>query len=257
MPTETDPGSPPDSAALPPFLLVHGAANSAAVWAYWQRALAERRVTSRAVALRGHPGGPPADLARTSMQDYADDVREAMRSLARPVVLVGWSMGGLASMMAAAAGGAVACVGLAPSMPAVARNPSLPLRAGEFGPEEYGIGSRDPDDQPAMHDLDGEERRAALAALCRESRYARDERAAGVVVASLPCPLLIVTSTADAQRPRRRYDGLQLSTEHLSVDGASHWGLVLSRRMLETLVPQVVGWVTGAVGGADVAAPGA
>lgn len=248
MPSATDPGMPPERGILPPFLLVHGAANSAAVWVYWQRALADLGVTSRAVALRGHPGGRPADLARTSMEEYADDVRDAMRSLARPVALIGWSMGGLVSMMAAAAGGAVTCIGLAPSTPAVARNPSVALRAGAFGPEEYGIGSRDLDDQPAMHDLDREERRTALAALCRESRYARDERAAGVVVPPLPCPLLIVTSTADAQWPRRRYDGLHLPAEHISVNGASHWGLVLNRRVLETLVPAVIEWTRAASG---------
>ena len=114
------------------------------------------------------------------------------------------------------------------------------LRVGEFGPEEYGITSRDPDEQPAMTDLDREERLIALGSLGRESRYARDERQRGIVVTSLPCPLLIVTGTDDRQWPRERYAGLHLPAEHLVAEGASHWGLVLNRRALATTIPAVL-----------------
>ena len=157
-------------------------------------------------------------------------------------------MGGLVAMMAAAAGGTTACVGLAPSMPARAINTSLPLRSGVFGAEEYGITSHDPDDQPAMPDLDREERRIALASLCPESRLARDERQRGIVVESLPVPLLIVTGSADRQWPRERYRDLWLPADHLTVDGASHWGLVLNRRALQHAIPAVLGWLRRASG---------
>lgn len=233
---------PAHDAGLPPFVLVHGAANSARVWAYWQAALADERVASYAVDLRGHGDSAPADLSAMSMRDYADDVRAALEQLSRPAIVVGWSMGGLAAMLAAERGGVIGCIGLAPSVPEVQVNGAVQLRRGEFGPEEYGITSADPDDQPAMPDLDREERMVALASLCRESRYARDERAAGVVIESLPCPLLIVTGTADAQWPRSRYDDLHLPAHYRSIDGASHWGLVLNRRVLATLVPEVIAW---------------
>ena len=157
-------------------------------------------------------------------------------------MVMGWSMGGLVALMVAATGDAAACVALAPSVPALEIDPSAALRKGEFGPEEYGITSADPADQPGMHDLDLAERQVALASLSRESRLARDERRAGVVIESLPCPLLIVTGTADASWPRERYDSLWLNAEHLSVEGASHWGLVLNRRALTTAVPAVTGW---------------
>ena len=42
-----------------------------------------------------------------------------------------------------------------------------------------------------------------------------------------------------------RYAELMLPAEHLSVAGASHWGLVLSRRALRTLVADVVRWLGG------------
>jgi pimeloyl-ACP methyl ester carboxylesterase len=235
----------PDSAAVRvPVVLVHGAANSASVWSYWQRSLANRGYASYAIDLRGHGRSDPTDLSRTSMRDYADDAVSLIRQLAEPPVLIGWSMGGLAAMLAAETAPARAFVGLAPSTPAESHDKSKPLRAGVFGPEEYGITNRDPDaPQPAMFDLDREERAIALGSLCDESRHARDERAAGVVVGDIGCPALVVTSTDDPQWPRSRYDSMHLPVEHMSVDGASHWGLVLNRRVLADLVPRVVDWI--------------
>jgi hypothetical protein len=93
-----------------------------------------------------------------------------------------------------------------------------------------------------MPDLDREERAIALGSLGLESRYARDERQRGIVIPSLPCPLLIVTGTDDRQWPRERYADLHLPAEHLAAKGASHWGLVLNRRVLATTIPAVMGW---------------
>src|SRR5262244_3975112 len=101
----------------PSVILVHGAANSARVWTFWQGELARRGWSSHAVDLRGHGASAPAELGTTRMADYADDVVALARSLRQPPILVGWSMGGLVAMMAAAACRARACVGLAPSAP--------------------------------------------------------------------------------------------------------------------------------------------
>ncbi len=228
----------------PPIVLVHGAANSALVWTCWQAALAERGWASYAIDLRGHGQSAPCDLSGVSMRDYAEDVRSLLAQLQHPVVM-GWSMGGLVAMMAAAAGESRACIALAPSAPARARDASVELRTGVFGPEEYGITSRDPADQPAMPDLDRDEREIAIASLAQESRLARDERAAGIVIESLPCPLLIVTGSNDPLWPRSRYNGLWLDATYLDIPGASHWGLVLSRRALSSAAPAVVAWLEG------------
>src|SRR5579884_327765 len=93
---------PPAQEAMRPFVLVHGAANSAGVWQFWQRELAERGIASFAVDLRGHGASDRHDLSRTRMADYAADVAALVRGLAAAPVLVGWSMGGLAAMMVAA-----------------------------------------------------------------------------------------------------------------------------------------------------------
>lgn len=232
----------------PPVILVHGAANSGRVWTWWQDDLARRGWSSSAIDLRGHGRSVALDLSVTRMSDYAEDVVAVARELRRPPVLVGWSMGGLAAMMAAAACGARACVGLAPSAPTARRDTSIPFQHGTFGPEEYGITDRDPGNQPMMPDLDREERQIALASLGPESRLARDERKAGIVIDQLRCPLLIVTGSADTQWPAERYRDLPFGAELMSVEGASHWGLVLNRRVVPQMVSTVTAWIERATG---------
>ncbi|MCZ6891759.1 MAG: alpha/beta hydrolase [Chloroflexi bacterium] len=239
----------PDQATdYPPMVLIHGAANSAKVWTVWQQELAGRGWTSHAIDLRGHGQSPPSDLSRTTMEDYASDVRDLAGRLSQPPVVMGWSMGGLVGMMVASQGLGVACIALAPSLPARQMDTSVDLRTGEFGPEEYGIIDGDTNNQPTMPDLDAEERSLALSSLSRESRLARDQRRQGIIIESLPCPLLIVTGTDDKAWPKTRYEGLWLNAEFLEVEEASHWGLVLNRRALAVGIPEVLRWLTTNVG---------
>ena len=227
----------------PPIVFVHGAANSAGVWKFWQRDVVGRGWPSYAIDLRGHGESGGTDLAATGMADYADDVETVARQLGAAPVLVGWSMGGLASLLAAARGGAAAWVGLGPSPSALARDASTPLRRGTFGSEEYGITNRDVADQPTMPDLDEHERTIALATIGLESRYARDDRKAGIVVARPPCPALIVAGTADQTFPPATYRNMPFAADVIEAAGASHWGLVLNRRSLARVVPAVLAWL--------------
>src|SRR5215510_12989913 len=135
MPGMVDPGAHSvvaEGDARAPVILVHGAANSGRVWTFWQADLARRGWSSHAIDLRGHGASAPAELGTTRMADYADDVVALARALREPPVLLGWSMGGLVALMAAAARRAAACVGLAPSAPARTLDSGVPLRAGTF-----------------------------------------------------------------------------------------------------------------------------
>jgi pimeloyl-ACP methyl ester carboxylesterase len=232
----------PAPSPRPPLVLVHGAANSSGVWRFWQQALAERGWTTHALDLRGH-GESEGCVDGATMADYADDVFAVVEGLPETPVVVGWSMGGLVAMMVAARGGARACVGLAPSTPAATRDESVEIRPGVFGPEEYGITSRDPAERPAMPDLDTEERLVAIESLSPESRTARDDRKAGIVIGSLACPLLVVTGSEDRDWPRSAYAGMHLPADYIEARGASHWGLVLNRRVLPDLAVRVTGWL--------------
>ena len=77
----------------PPIVLVHGAANSGAVWHFWQQALSGAGYTSYALDLRGHGKSSAVDLSTTLMEDYASDVLAVVDHLGRRPVLIGWSMG--------------------------------------------------------------------------------------------------------------------------------------------------------------------
>ncbi len=238
---------PDEATGYPPLVLIHGAANSSKVWTFWQRELATRGWTSHAIDLRGHGNSRPVNLSHTTMDDYASDVREFAEQLSQPPIIMGWSMGGLIGMMVASQGLGAACIALAPSLPAQQLDTSVKLRTGEFGPEEYGIIDDDTENQPTMPDLDLEERRVAFGSLNCESRLARDQRRAGIVIESFSCPLLIVTGTVDTAWPRERYEGQWLNAEFYEVAKASHWGLVLNRRTLATAVPGILIWLANRV----------
>ena len=230
------------SSDRPPVVLVHGAANSSVVWRFWQESLARQGWSSHAVDLRGH-GKSLGSVDGLSMSDYADDIESVANDLSETPVVMGWSMGGLVAIMVAARGLARACIGLAPSTPSLKRDESVLIRRGVFGPEEYGITSDDPAEQPVMPDLDTEERLIALGSASSESRTARDDRKAGIVVRSMSCPLLVVTGSEDQSWPRSAYAGLHLPATYLESHGSSHWGLVLNRRLLPDLSNAVLDWL--------------
>lgn len=227
----------------PPIILIHGAANSAAVWLLWQSELNARGWSSFALDLRGHGQRPPIDLSSVRMADYADDVRRLIRHLNRPPVLIGWSMGGLVAMMVAERDPVSACVTLAPSLPAEREETTVVLRHGVISAKTYGISHTRPEDQPAMPDLTLDERRIALRALGPESQYARDERRRGIIIRTLSCPLLIVTGTRDNRWPGSRYANFWISADRLSMQSASHWGLVLNQRALCVTMPMILTWL--------------
>jgi pimeloyl-ACP methyl ester carboxylesterase len=131
------------------------------------------------------------------MQDYVEDACSVAGQLSARPILLGWSMGGLVALMAAGRTRAAAWVGLEPSVPALTPGEPVENKGGVFGDEEYEITSTDPDDQPAMPELEIEERRTALASLGLESRFARDERQAGIVVRDVRCPLLVVSGNPE------------------------------------------------------------
>ena len=47
----------------------------------------------------------------------------------------------------------------------------------------------------------------------------------------------------DRNRPRSAYDGMALPADYMAAAGASHWGLVLNRRVLLDLSSRVSDWL--------------
>ncbi len=82
-------------------LAIHGAWVGAPVWYQVGPYLASRGYETYAVWLRHHqPGADPGQLAGLGLEDYANDIRDAVSDLGAPVLL-GHSMGGLLAQMAA------------------------------------------------------------------------------------------------------------------------------------------------------------
>jgi pimeloyl-ACP methyl ester carboxylesterase len=87
-----------------PLLFIHGANGNASYMVNYMNYFSDAGYDTYAVNLRGHhPSDREAALGRVTVQDYADDVKNVMKSLQiENAVLIGHSMGGLIAQMAAA-----------------------------------------------------------------------------------------------------------------------------------------------------------
>lgn len=88
---------PSSSSTKPPLLFLHGAFSGAWVWAeHFLPYFADHGYPAYALSLRGHGGSHGREqLAQLGLDDYVEDAREAIRSLGRPPILLGHSMGGM------------------------------------------------------------------------------------------------------------------------------------------------------------------
>jgi pimeloyl-ACP methyl ester carboxylesterase len=183
-------------------LLVHGAGNGPWVFDGWRAAFGAADV----VALDLHAG---LRVAEASMLNYEAAVAATAGLLERPLAVVGWSMGGLAAMMAARRVDLEALVLLEPSPPGEIQgyDERIEPAAGTFDPEDaYGPFPVGVAKRP-------------------ESALARAERKRGVSVPRLPERTLVVYGREFADERGR---GL---ASHYGVDAhavaADHSELVL------------------------------
>jgi pimeloyl-ACP methyl ester carboxylesterase len=201
--------------AVASLLLVHGAGSGPQVFERWP----------------GHFPGLDVDavdlhaglvVAHASMRNYAAAVAGRANLLPAPRAICGWSMGGLAAMMAAELAGTARLVLLEPSAPAEVlgvHDDPAPVE-GTFDPVEvYGRPREGFRTRP-------------------ESTLARAERKRGISVPELPCPALVVYGD-EYPDERGRAIAARYSAEELHVPGLDHLGLVLDER-----VPAAVaGWL--------------
>jgi pimeloyl-ACP methyl ester carboxylesterase len=238
----------------PPLLLVHGVLTGSWLWADFAAYLAERGWEAHALNLRGHFTSDLADLATTSMRDYADDVGVAVRQLGRPAVLIGWGIGALAALLYAERNPVLGLVLLAPSPPAAAlpRRPSdHELRAVPPVYDARWWGWIAPLDRlhESMPDMDDAElgKMQEMMDGARESGSARRERMEGVAVdtSRIDAPALVIgAGNDDVIHPtevRRTADLLGATYEY--IPGASHFGLVMGSRTWPQVAASVHGWL--------------
>jgi pimeloyl-ACP methyl ester carboxylesterase len=193
--------------AIASLLLVHGAGSGPQVFERWP----------------GHFPGLDVDavdlhaglvVGRASMRNYAAAVAGRANLLPAPRGICGWSMGGLAVMMAAELAGAARLVLLEPSAPAevLGVHDDVAPAEGTFDPVEvYGL----PRDGLATRP---------------ESTLARSERKRGISVPDLPCPALVVYGDEHPDE-RGRAIVRTYGAEELHFSGLDHVGLVFDERV--------------------------
>ena len=197
------------------LLLVHGSGTDPEVFDHWPRhfdGMDVDRVDLQAGLV----------VARASMRNYAAAVAGRANLLPAPRAICGWSMGGLASMMAAELAGAERLILLEPSAPAETQGvrDEIELEEGTFDPADvYGPLPEDVRTRP-------------------DSKLARTERKRGVSVPALPCPTLVVHGD-EFPGERGRAIAVHYGTEDCSFPGLDHVGLVLHERV----PPAVAEWL--------------
>lgn len=198
-------------------LLLHGAGSGPGIFTGWGRHFPDSDVVP--VDLQA---GVSVDTA--SMEDYARRAVEESRRAPPPVLLCGWSMGGLVAMMAARTLRPGWLALLEPSPPAevqgfddtVAPSPGAFDPQAEYGPFPAGVEARP------------------------ESRAARCERKRGISIAALPCPTLVVYGR-DFPHERGSRIAETYAADALELGDLDHWGLVLA----DSVPAAVSSWAAG------------
>ena len=204
-----------DCTAPRSLLLVHGAGSEPSIYQGWAKHFRDNLV--QAIDLQA-----TLDVARASMDDYAERVITATAELPQPLSLCGWSMGGLVVMLAA--------LRLHPPPHSIVLiEPSLPAEIQGFLPQiDTGAvsGTFDPE---AVYG-----RFPAGISARPESALARAERKRGISVPSLPCRILVIYGYEFADERGRRIAKQYRSEEH-EFASLNHWGLIRDHRVRERI----------------------
>ncbi|MDQ4130925.1 MAG: alpha/beta fold hydrolase [Actinomycetota bacterium] len=188
-------------------LLLHGGGSGPEIFSGWK----EHFPDSDFVPVDLHEG---LRIETARMEDYAARAVDEGRHSRPPVLMCGWSMGGLVAMMAARQLRPGWLALLEPSPPAEVQgvDETVTPRRGTFDPEVVyrtfpeGVSPR------------------------RESSYARSQRKRGIFITTLPCPTLVVFGR-DFPDERGRSIAAAYDAAAVELEDLDHWGLVLDRRV--------------------------
>jgi pimeloyl-ACP methyl ester carboxylesterase len=196
------------------LLLVHGAGSGPWVFDGWLESFPGARVST--VDLQAG-----LDVAHAGIDDYARAIERAAESLPRPLAVVGWSLGGLAAMVAAGRVRPEALVLLEASPPLEVQG-ARPVdpRPGTFMPVSAPAGMR-----------------SRL-----ESLRAMGERERGVSVLGLPDKTRTLVVFGDSLRhDRGSILARRYGADELDLGPVTHWDLVLDPAVRR----QIMEWLDG------------
>jgi len=224
----------------PKIIMVHG--GFCGGWAFdaFRRPFEAAGYECLAPDLRGH-GGDGRGVAGVSMTDFAADIAALVAAEPEPPVLIGHSMGGLVTMMAAAKAPVRALVLLAPSPPWGVAGASLEEAASALSLHALGpfwLQAVEPDFASArlysLDRLDTAARKAAFDRMTAESGRALWETlnwwldpfmTTSVTTDRIKAPALVVAGARDMIHPPAtvRQTAERLGADFRVFDGMSHW----------------------------------
>lgn len=177
-------------------LLVHGAGGGAWEWRRWTPRLRAAGFAVHELELRAVASG----LGVTLLQDYRDQVVEALRRARHPRLVIGASLGGLLALMAAP-GNAVRGLVLVNPVPPAPWHGQLPPRedAGPIVP--WGLRAQLEGTRRAMPGSDPASTLHAYRRWRDESAEALRQAWSGVEVQAPGCPTLVLCSQDDEDVP--------------------------------------------------------
>jgi pimeloyl-ACP methyl ester carboxylesterase len=242
---------------MPTVVMTHGAFCGGWAFDAFRAPFEAQGWTVHAPDLPGH--GPRGSVAGLSMSDYAAGLARFCEELPERPVLLGHSMGGLVSQMAARKVAPRAVVALAPSAPWGVSGSSIEEAVTAFGvsvADPFWSGAVSPDRGiMRMHSLDRvprEARDAILERLVPESARAVREvlnwwldpfMTTSVGTGPLPCPSLAIAGERDVVHPAAtvRQTAERIGAAFRVMPGMSHW--LIGEQGWETVADATLEWL--------------
>jgi non-heme chloroperoxidase len=252
------------------LVLIHGMWGTSRVWDCHRRYFESRGFRCRAPELRlhapGSPSPPGAELGRTSVLDYVEDLSRELGGDGPKPVIVGHSMGGLLAQMLAERGLARALVLLSPAPPAGCMfvNASV-LRCFRSIITTWGFW-RSPavlpfrDAEYALFPRMAPDRRGTLHAECLPESgravfeigfsFLDGKRAARVQADRIACPVLVMAGSEDRITPasvvRKNVALYGGRAAYREWEGHSHW--LLEEPGWEEIAEYAADWISRVTG---------
>lgn len=241
---------------FPPLLAVHGAFGQPSQLAPLQTALAQRGITSYALALSGHVEATPDAVRGLGVYDYVRDVQEMIEHLPALPVLLGHSMGGLICEKVAEMGAmrGLVLAAAAPAAPLMARLKALPTWLTLLPGIARGVPLAPPRAEIAALAFTGSNsvtRQAVVEALVPESGRAMRDMLLGAVRVDrgrIRCPVMALFGDTDYLVPpwQMRAEARRLGATVIEYEGAGHF--LVEDAWRDHIADDIAAWIRRVVG---------
>jgi len=208
----------------PTVLFLHGAGGGAWEWNIWIRVFKAHGFHCHAPDLLPSASG----LARTSLEDYSQQVKQHLLAMDSPRLIVAASLGGLLALMNSKLADAMALINPMPSAP---WHEYMPTRENYPAIIPWQLDASLSGTRRALFDSDEMTCLYAFRHWRNESGAAMNEAMRGIDVARLECPLLVMASEQDKDVPFPVTRNLaeNMNASFIQLPDTSHVGPLLGK----------------------------